>query len=810
MGCSKIFTSNRRLSAHSRSHTSKISFRCNYPLCNKVFVHQGNHERHVKAHIKIEGLSCQCHVCGKEFSKREFLLKHEQKHDSLKKYGCITCGKEFLYASSQRKHIRYHCPGPSKIKDSSASHWTNAASDTETKNLHELDQRFYHCNVPYCRQVFIRLGNLERHCKTIHPKMNFKLLRSGNQRLSLAACSQGTYSTIYSQNSSTIPINQEGSKPDPNSLQESSKGIHSICYQQQDHVMQSDQALQQVYAANNNNARVLSPAKHAVVGMHPFTGLHSVYGDAPQQCTQAPEMSHGPAGSVGISSNDVRSLEQSSNAMSEESLPEESLPEVPLPEVSLPEVPFPEVPFQTNNTYSYSQYKSSLSDLSSIGQVPIATSLIATSNTQQNISNANNTTIPRNLQSRAIINTMAVVSNTHQGLPNYLNTSGSTVQQDPPNNPSNSHIDNMISNSHIDNMNSNYHIDNMNSNSHIDNMNSNSHIDNMNSNSHIDNMNSNSHIENMNSNSHIDNMISNSHIDNMNSNYHIDNMNSNSHIDNMNSNSHIDNMNSNSHIDNMITDSKNIRCLSNSCMITNKNTIDSVSNNNMITDFNNSVMATTEKPSEHDNRIYIKIVSSLQQELPNNVKAMESEEKNSLSKTCMARQIPIISHAATERLNHGSKNMDEKEFQPNNVKTTTSNTQQKISKGNITSIPYIHERLPINTMSMVSNYQQDHLTETDPNIQQIHDRNSMIYDRPQYRFAKSLTIHKNEFQPNENVKTDSNAEQLQPNNLFTKVPNIEKPPPTVDQKKLLYLNLHPTIFFDMAYKLAAMALILSS
>ena len=106
--CDHTFTFESQVKAHMFSHQSNPSFFCVHSNCGKAFFNESDLTRHSKRH---NSKWYQCLDCPyRDTDKRNF-DSHRLSHSRIAKYKFEACGKEFVFNTQKRRHIKdSKCP----------------------------------------------------------------------------------------------------------------------------------------------------------------------------------------------------------------------------------------------------------------------------------------------------------------------------------------------------------------------------------------------------------------------------------------------------------------------------------------------------------------------------------------------------------------------------------------------------------------------------------------------------------------------------------------------------------------------------
>ena len=101
--CDKEYAFQSQLDSHKISHRDQATFKCMHKKCDKWFKNKGALTRHVKKH---DGKTLCCKFCDYTATAIENLNGHMMKHNKLKRYVCLYCGKGFRWSQERIRHYK--------------------------------------------------------------------------------------------------------------------------------------------------------------------------------------------------------------------------------------------------------------------------------------------------------------------------------------------------------------------------------------------------------------------------------------------------------------------------------------------------------------------------------------------------------------------------------------------------------------------------------------------------------------------------------------------------------------------------------
>ncbi|KAH0564705.1 hypothetical protein KQX54_013518 [Cotesia glomerata] len=158
--CEKIFTCEKNLKDHRKSHFKEKPFRC--VDCGKEFSQLRNYKYHRSVHEGTGEFAATCPECGKSFNDRGYLGSHMKIHRNKKEYACDDCGKSFNQRVAYNMHVRIH----TGVKP---HHCEQCGKDFSRKMLLKQHMRTHSGERPYqchiCNKAFADKSNMTLHTR---------------------------------------------------------------------------------------------------------------------------------------------------------------------------------------------------------------------------------------------------------------------------------------------------------------------------------------------------------------------------------------------------------------------------------------------------------------------------------------------------------------------------------------------------------------------------------------------------------------------------------------------------------------------
>ncbi|XP_069686980.1 uncharacterized protein [Periplaneta americana] len=175
--CGRLFHTASGLCNHVKLHSEETKrFPC--PLCGKLFRQAGHLEQHQRIHTGER--PHQCTECLQRFTTRCQLSRHvEGVHRCVKKHKCLTCGKEFLYSTNYKAHLRRHAGQRDNKCGECGKTFVTSNALFRHRRFHTGDKPFQ-CGI--CGKKFADCSNRKRHMlRHLQPPIIPKGRKSGPQ-----------------------------------------------------------------------------------------------------------------------------------------------------------------------------------------------------------------------------------------------------------------------------------------------------------------------------------------------------------------------------------------------------------------------------------------------------------------------------------------------------------------------------------------------------------------------------------------------------------------------------------------------------
>lgn len=171
--CGRVCITQKRLSAHMKTHMSlsKRPFACE--ICGKRFIDNYKYKRHKNIHVRLDErqaaqgksthpeLEYKCTICEKVLKTAANLMIHvKKKHVNKAQYNCQECGKTFNSKSRYRIHGYSHT-GEQPFKCNICDKAFRSPATRRQHILVHQSEAPYMCDI--CGKRFKRPGHLKQH-----------------------------------------------------------------------------------------------------------------------------------------------------------------------------------------------------------------------------------------------------------------------------------------------------------------------------------------------------------------------------------------------------------------------------------------------------------------------------------------------------------------------------------------------------------------------------------------------------------------------------------------------------------------------
>ncbi|XP_049790780.1 zinc finger protein 37-like isoform X4 [Schistocerca nitens] len=177
--CGKVYAVYKSLQEHIRSVHEQSSMHvceeCGFTTCRAAYlqvhirtVHLGNYNSHV------------CPVCDAHVKQRNAFLEHMRSHTGDRPFRCDKCSASFACSARLTVHQK-SVHGPRTYQCSTCSKAFQTKHHLERHQVIHTKKRPFKC--PYCSYSCNAQGNMIKHVRTVHGRLDFSYRRYKRQQL---------------------------------------------------------------------------------------------------------------------------------------------------------------------------------------------------------------------------------------------------------------------------------------------------------------------------------------------------------------------------------------------------------------------------------------------------------------------------------------------------------------------------------------------------------------------------------------------------------------------------------------------------
>ncbi|XP_049765939.1 zinc finger protein 761-like isoform X5 [Schistocerca cancellata] len=177
--CGKVYAVYKSLQEHIRSvheqSNMHVCEECGFTTCRAAYlqvhihtVHLGNYNSHV------------CPVCDAHVKQRNAFLEHMRSHTGDRPFRCDKCSASFACSARLTVHQK-SVHGPRTYQCSTCSKAFQTKHHLERHQVIHTKKRPFKC--PYCSYSCNAQGNMIKHVRTVHGRLDFSYRRYKRQQL---------------------------------------------------------------------------------------------------------------------------------------------------------------------------------------------------------------------------------------------------------------------------------------------------------------------------------------------------------------------------------------------------------------------------------------------------------------------------------------------------------------------------------------------------------------------------------------------------------------------------------------------------